>query len=375
MKRKTPRRLARSFCVCSGAYPASVPHPKRFLSRSNNFSVTESLRVRYRVQASYIGRQKARGSMKIRVSKLLTIIALGGFAAAVCAAPPKNRLPFTMVGGASPTQRATAGDTIIYTLTAAPTSIAHVAAPTSREALAFFARPLALRSMKGPTVSVGLRGIGKDDERTWDVCGQAAAQPGIYHDTWQVYDNLPAADPRKNVPLQYVQTAIVTAPGAAGVSPFASFAPRFVPPPIRPEEKSERERLSDRLRPKLFQRLTPAQKAALKAGEEVSVAVFALPANLQDQAEEYIRACTDGRPMADRWDLTQKRRRGQNNSASFSCRRPPSRSELTPMTANGFRPPISDAPAIQIRLLDAITLPNVTARRFRTRSFCFPGRC
>lgn len=236
--------------------------------------------------------------MKIRSLHLMPLAVLCGLTVTVCAAPPRNRSPFTMIGSADATKKTAPGATLIYSLTEAPTAPQTAAIGQSRQKpIQCLLRPIALRSVKGLTLSATARGVGENGARTWDICGQAVAKSGVYCDVWQVYDNLPVSDPRKNLPLQYVQTVIIAAPKPNEISPFATFVPRFVPPPLRLEDKSERERLSDALKPKLRKRLTRTQKAALKNGGEIALPVSALPALLQKQAIDYIHASTNGKPI------------------------------------------------------------------------------
>ena len=225
--------------------------------------------------------------MKIRSSHLLPLAALCGLSVIVAAAPPQQRRMYLMTGSAEAPKNVSPDSLLTYSLTETPT-IPPAIGRSKQQQIECLLRPLALRSLRGRTVKIGRRGISPDGTLTWDIAGKCAGASGIYCDEWQIYDNLLRTNPRKNAPLKFTQTVVISGPQAG--SPPQNIAPEagFNLTPIRPEDKSQRENLSDALKPQLLKRLTPALKTALKNGGEVPIRIDSLPAPLRRQAEIYI---------------------------------------------------------------------------------------
>jgi len=68
-------------------------------------------------------------------------------------------------------------------------------------------RPTSIFSM-GP-FEFNARGLQSDGTVLWDVIGTATEQPGVYHDTWLVFNNRFQLDLGFDAPLSVSQTVIV----------------------------------------------------------------------------------------------------------------------------------------------------------------------
>ena len=129
----------------------------------------------------------------------------------------KSSLP-RMTGSASAAVTAPVNSLVIYVITQTDQDTWIDRSSNNKEVLILDfnskIRPLRVTSLVGG-YSYTMRGMSQEGVFTWDVVGEAVSQPGIYYDSWDVYNASPLGDITKDEAVTVVQRVVLVAPKSA----------------------------------------------------------------------------------------------------------------------------------------------------------------